>query len=509
MSLLEAASSANLPRLQEIISRKKEKCREVRDNHSWTAIHHAVSSREPAAVRLLLDNSHYFDIRAQSFEGWTALYLALCRPNVMPVEIIRMLLEADPTLHSIKDNEDVSPMHRAVQSGREDLVELLIEFGADVNTTDLDQETPLHYAAREGNLSVVKVLIEKGKANAKLVNHVDFDPICLLFGMPFTDERKLDILKYLMPHAYTEHPSEPGYYGVHDFLKAALLSCRLGNNIISSYFIENFYCLKYNSKYELIAELEPVSIISHTLCLFLHDEIRWFDQFYSQIFRHLDIESSIIKIILCLLVQEDAEKVKFASRITRELLNIDFDSLLKEEFLYQHPPDFEVFLGKFKPPFPPKKRLFQFICSLIDLHSKVFDLLMGCVSVCDIENCDILENALQLFLPFIVNNFQFVALLQECCGRNMLSNIEEYVPQSLQHVTIRQYHMKPQVLSLRRLTRDVIRKQVSVRVPTATGFFKIILAMPLPVTLKCYLLHIQDTSWIQDLSFYEEPEQNE
>lgn len=326
---------------------------------------------------------------------------------------------------------------------------------------------------------------------------MDFDAICLLFGMPFTDERKLEIMKYLIPHTYHEHPTKPGYYGVIDILKPALLCCRLGNNIISSYFIDNFYSSKFNSKFELISKLESASITSHMLCFFLHDEIRSYDQYYCQIFRHLDIEVSIIKTILSLLVTGNAA---FASRITRELFHINFDSLLKEEFLYQHPPDFEIFLSKFKPPFPSMQTLFQFIYSLCDLESKLLDLLMGCLTVCDTENENIFESALQLIVPFIVYDYHFAALLQECCTRDMLGRIEEYIPCSLVPISIKFYLMKPEVVSLKRQARDVIRREVSCSISSIKNFIKIILAMPLPVTLKCYLLHINDSSWIQNLN---------
>lgn len=146
MSLLEAAASGNATKVEEIIRIKKEKCKDIRDNHrfvpqslkkvtkskfpfspfffSFTALHHAVSSKNIECVKVILKNLEYFDIKAQSFEGWTALYLGICRPDCIPLEIIRILLEAEPSLHGIKDTEDVSPLHQAVEKGKEDVVEV-------------------------------------------------------------------------------------------------------------------------------------------------------------------------------------------------------------------------------------------------------------------------------------------------------------------------------------------------------------------------------------------------
>lgn len=46
--------------------------------------------------------------------------------------------------------------------GRENIVDLLIENGANVSASSQDGWTPLHNAANNGHLSILKKLIEKG-----------------------------------------------------------------------------------------------------------------------------------------------------------------------------------------------------------------------------------------------------------------------------------------------------------------------------------------------------------
>ena len=55
-------------------------------------------------------------------------------------------------------------LHFAAENGREEVVELLLSKGANVNVSDGFGRTPLHLAAAEGHLEVVKMLV---KANAK------------------------------------------------------------------------------------------------------------------------------------------------------------------------------------------------------------------------------------------------------------------------------------------------------------------------------------------------------
>ena len=61
-----------------------------------------------------------------------------------------------------RDPDGYTPLQFAVQSGQEDVVELLIAKGADVNVEDDRGETPLHDAAAKGHKEVAELLIAKG-----------------------------------------------------------------------------------------------------------------------------------------------------------------------------------------------------------------------------------------------------------------------------------------------------------------------------------------------------------
>ena len=55
-----------------------------------------------------------------------------------------------------------APLHLAARFGREDLAELLIKAGADIEARNEDEERPLHSAAFNGRPTVVKVLLAHG-----------------------------------------------------------------------------------------------------------------------------------------------------------------------------------------------------------------------------------------------------------------------------------------------------------------------------------------------------------
>lgn len=75
-------------------------------------------------------------------------------------------------LSGIRQLGNHTPIHIAVKESQVNLCQILLEFGANVNATDLGQCTPLHWAALNGNLDVTKLLIQHGaNTNVKDLAH--------------------------------------------------------------------------------------------------------------------------------------------------------------------------------------------------------------------------------------------------------------------------------------------------------------------------------------------------
>ena len=66
-----------------------------------------------------------------------------------------------------------TPLMFACQGGHLDIVKLLIEHGANVNTLDFDGDTALAHAARKGENKIVKFLIDAG-ADVNVRNRYKF-----------------------------------------------------------------------------------------------------------------------------------------------------------------------------------------------------------------------------------------------------------------------------------------------------------------------------------------------
>ena len=94
-------------------------------------------------------------------------FLDLCKEQD-DAAAVREALEAQPELVHCRDTrmflEDETPLHPASRQGREQVVRVLLEHGAEVAAQGGDGATPLHEACHSGCEGVVRVLLEHGAA---------------------------------------------------------------------------------------------------------------------------------------------------------------------------------------------------------------------------------------------------------------------------------------------------------------------------------------------------------
>ncbi|OAQ89061.1 ankyrin repeat domain-containing protein 52 [Purpureocillium lilacinum] len=94
--------------------------------------------------------------------GRSALFVACANGNI---DVVDILLEKGADI-TIASNSGWTPMDVASYSGHAEVVKLLLEKGADITIADNNGRTPVHSASRNGHVKVVKLLLEKGAAIA-------------------------------------------------------------------------------------------------------------------------------------------------------------------------------------------------------------------------------------------------------------------------------------------------------------------------------------------------------
>ena len=105
------------------------------------------------------------DTARVNFEPAVMLLEAAARNDI---DEVRRLLTLNVTPDSTND-DGLTALHQCCIDDSEEMMKVLVEFGADVNAADSEQWTPLHAAATCGHLHLVKFLIDNG-ANLLAVN---------------------------------------------------------------------------------------------------------------------------------------------------------------------------------------------------------------------------------------------------------------------------------------------------------------------------------------------------
>jgi ankyrin repeat protein len=105
--------------------------------------------------------------------------------------VVQLLIDFGADVNRV-DQSGWSSLYAASQRGHLATVQILLDNGADVNSVSKSSSTPLHEASQNGNLSMVQVLVENGKANITCKNYFGSTPIVLARG-----NRHRDVVNYL------------------------------------------------------------------------------------------------------------------------------------------------------------------------------------------------------------------------------------------------------------------------------------------------------------------------
>ena len=123
----------------------------IKDPADWTPLHFAAKSNSLNAVEVLLKKGAKTDIMNSDYD--TPLETAICFASE---EIIKILSDG------FEDKENCTVLNLAVENGRKDIIELLLNKGFNINGTSTLNQTPLHIAATEGNMDIAKLLLNRG-----------------------------------------------------------------------------------------------------------------------------------------------------------------------------------------------------------------------------------------------------------------------------------------------------------------------------------------------------------
>ena len=160
---------------------------DIEGKHSGCSpLQSACDSGVLANVKLLVEAGA--DVRAIHSEGTTCLMRASHDGQTDIVRYLASLPAVDLNRHGL---DNYTSLHFAVKEKHADVVQVLIDAGADIQAKDCDGRSPLHVACGSGPLAIVKMLIEAGAD----IRATDSDrTTCLLLA---SHDGQTEIVRYL------------------------------------------------------------------------------------------------------------------------------------------------------------------------------------------------------------------------------------------------------------------------------------------------------------------------
>ena len=135
------------------------------DRDGLTALHWTVQKGDVDIARILLD-SQTNDVNCSDFEGHTVLHLACL---VGHLDMVDFLLERGANVDAV-DDDGWTPIFSAITEDYLEIVSVLIKHDCNVNVIDEKGYSPLHCAVKLNNIDVVRELLKSKTIDVNLTD---------------------------------------------------------------------------------------------------------------------------------------------------------------------------------------------------------------------------------------------------------------------------------------------------------------------------------------------------
>ena len=140
--------------------------------NGWTNLHYAAYHGHYEMCKLLISRGHDALDVSLNHDGCTALHVAAQENHERALHYLAQHLERSIDWPNA---EHETALMVAVAHGNDPIVNLLLDFGADIEHGDENGTRPIHIAAGRGHVKVLRTLIDRG-ANTSEANHLGWLP---------------------------------------------------------------------------------------------------------------------------------------------------------------------------------------------------------------------------------------------------------------------------------------------------------------------------------------------
>jgi ankyrin repeat protein len=169
---LHQACMCNLPEIAEYLIDNGADVN-AKDAMKMTPLHHACIKSGDELIKLLVAKGA--DLQAENSKkqrpgnilelrevAKKKLLNALEQGGKENKKAVAEIFKEWPDMVNYAFTKGMRPIHLAAGFGQPEMIEMLLQYGADIETLDMSLNTPLHYAAIYGKIESVKYLLEHG-----------------------------------------------------------------------------------------------------------------------------------------------------------------------------------------------------------------------------------------------------------------------------------------------------------------------------------------------------------
>jgi len=136
-----------------------------------SSLEQAIFRADTNTIKSLI--AHGENINARNIRGHAPIHLATAKGNS---GVVQLLLEYGADVNVVGADSGSTALHYAASLGYMDLCELLIRYGADTDAQTAKLETPLHLAISNGHRDVVALML-KYQARLNIRNKNGMTPL--------------------------------------------------------------------------------------------------------------------------------------------------------------------------------------------------------------------------------------------------------------------------------------------------------------------------------------------
>ena len=208
--IIAATISGNADILQlvlDYVDSKDKKALDIGDKEGKTALHYAALSNNPELVKILREagaNPNILDDK-----GNFPLYFAVSSGNA---QVARAFLDnypdTIPTNPDLQNDAGLTAVHAATSSKSIEMINLLEEYKANFNISDVQGLTPILYAVMTDHTKLFDLLISKG-ADINEISASEKTPLILAI-----EQKKFDFAKHILsrganPNIHSKNMASP------------------------------------------------------------------------------------------------------------------------------------------------------------------------------------------------------------------------------------------------------------------------------------------------------------